>query len=625
MANTDIKTRIVLDSKNFDQKIETAKKSVKNYESGINSLAKTAGSSLIKFAGAFGVAMGAAELFNKAVNSTQTTGDAWIKMQDEMKGALDTFYVALSTGNFQGFLDNLSDAINKAGRLSVILDNLGTKTLFNNAEYDDLKTKYQLEIDAAKARNMSDAERNKHLVKAKNILKEMVSLRGPLKSANNEAYYANLDADAATFFRGNIKRSTWDYVMKDSNRSKVEQSAANYKKTAQSYSSRIKSSQIYDDVRQKMVDTPETKKIRAEFNKYRRSSQGKYEEFAKQFIEQRDDESSKIAEAIKIKAAANAITLDISSKQLEVANADAKINGSFNKQNKEGGKGSRIKKDEILPPGSIAAINKDILDLQKKFEKATTDTARIAIQSKIDELKKLIQTIDLTIKYSKPVSDTHSDYKSLKDDWARQAATNPPITDGLIVKGLPPVYTKSDVKTTNDYADSLNGIAQIIGNIQGATDGAASSWLNYMGNIMSGAAGMATAVMALSDANKAEAASASGAAAAEAIKSAAQTPLVGWLMVGAAAASVIAALASIPKFETGGIVPGASFNGDKILARVNSGEMILNSGQQANLFNMLNNGAPASSPAITTVKVRGSDLYLAISNYSKKSSNHKSL
>jgi hypothetical protein len=34
-----------------------------------------------------------------------------------------------------------------------------------------------------------------------------------------------------------------------------------------------------------------------------------------------------------------------------------------------------------------------------------------------------------------------------------------------------------------------------------------------------------------------------------------------------------------PKFETGGIVGGA-FYGDKILARVNSGEMIANSEQQ---------------------------------------------
>jgi len=39
--------------------------------------------------------------------------------------------------------------------------------------------------------------------------------------------------------------------------------------------------------------------------------------------------------------------------------------------------------------------------------------------------------------------------------------------------------------------------------------------------------------------------------------------------------SIIAAFSKIPKFATGGVVPGASFMGDNVLARVNSGEEIL--------------------------------------------------
>ena len=40
----------------------------------------------------------------------------------------------------------------------------------------------------------------------------------------------------------------------------------------------------------------------------------------------------------------------------------------------------------------------------------------------------------------------------------------------------------------------------------------------------------------------------------------------------------------------GGLVPGNSFTGDKLTARVNSGEMILNRGQQQNLFDMIKSG-----------------------------------
>ena len=42
------------------------------------------------------------------------------------------------------------------------------------------------------------------------------------------------------------------------------------------------------------------------------------------------------------------------------------------------------------------------------------------------------------------------------------------------------------------------------------------------------------------------------------------------------------------KYEDGGVVPGTSYTGDKVVANVNSGEMILNQQQQANLFKQAN-------------------------------------
>lgn len=71
---------------------------------------------------------------------------------------------------------------------------------------------------------------------------------------------------------------------------------------------------------------------------------------------------------------------------------------------------------------------------------------------------------------------------------------------------------------------------------------------------------------------------------------------VGALQVGA----VFAAQPQPPKFETGGIVLGNSFTGDKVPALVNSGEMILNREQQAELFNMAN-GQGSGRGEITVV------------------------
>ena len=52
-------------------------------------------------------------------------------------------------------------------------------------------------------------------------------------------------------------------------------------------------------------------------------------------------------------------------------------------------------------------------------------------------------------------------------------------------------------------------------------------------------------------------------------------------------AVVAGAFAGIQAFEHGGMVGGSSFSGDKLFARVNSGEMILNNRQQGNLSKMI--------------------------------------
>lgn len=84
-----------------------------------------------------------------------------------------------------------------------------------------------------------------------------------------------------------------------------------------------------------------------------------------------------------------------------------------------------------------------------------------------------------------------------------------------------------------------------------------------------------------------------------AYSSAAAIPIYGWtiapfaagLAATAAAIQIAAVNASkpqAPKFAEGGIIPGSSFAGDNVIARVNSGEMVLNSAQQAELFKMAN-------------------------------------
>ena len=56
------------------------------------------------------------------------------------------------------------------------------------------------------------------------------------------------------------------------------------------------------------------------------------------------------------------------------------------------------------------------------------------------------------------------------------------------------------------------------------------------------------------------------------------------------------------KFAEGGIVGGTSYTGDRRIARVNSGEMIINRSQQAELFDMINSGKSGNN---VTINIQG--------------------
>ena len=95
-----------------------------------------------------------------------------------------------------------------------------------------------------------------------------------------------------------------------------------------------------------------------------------------------------------------------------------------------------------------------------------------------------------------------------------------------------------------------------------------------------------------------------------------------WIAFGATAmAEMIAMISSIHSatgYATGGVVGGNSTNGDRLLIRVNSGEMILNKRQQTNLYNAIASGNIGGGGGTSTVsfRLRGSDIYGALKNYS---------
>lgn len=174
------------------------------------------------------------------------------------------------------------------------------------------------------------------------------------------------------------------------------------------------------------------------------------------------------------------------------------------------------------------------------------------------------------------------------------------------------------IKGNEDFANSLSAIGNAFGSMSSMADGAAGSILSYFGNLMNSVAAAIPAIDALNAKKKEESVANTEAAVTGAASSVASIPFVGAALAVAAIASVLAALANIPKYATGGIVGGSSFFGDHMIARVNSGEMILNQSQQGKLFDMINNGGPSNHITVDgEARVSGKAMYITIRNYMK--------
>lgn len=176
---------------------------------------------------------------------------------------------------------------------------------------------------------------------------------------------------------------------------------------------------------------------------------------------------------------------------------------------------------------------------------------------------------------------------------------------------------KRTMENVAGYSDILNSVGSIFNSLGANMDENGQAWMNFAGTVAQSVSKILPQLMSLVLGNEA-------AAMAEGTASSASLPFPANI---AAIASIIAELvavfAAIPKFAEGGIFSGKSGIGDYNIARVNSGEMILNGSQQARLFNMINQGTSNSTSMGTgsvEFKIRGNELVGVLNNYNHKRS-----
>ena len=172
------------------------------------------------------------------------------------------------------------------------------------------------------------------------------------------------------------------------------------------------------------------------------------------------------------------------------------------------------------------------------------------------------------------------------------------LVDGFlqIFEGIRKVIDMIDTMTGTTHALTLAKSMENAATEQGTADVAANTG----------------ATMANTGAAVANTAAKSGEAVAGATASGAKLAFpFNLVAIAAGIAAVAGALALVGSFPTGGIVGGGSPSGDKLLARVNSGEMILNNQQQRRLFNLLDGKGTVrgvGAPELNVVKPSVADL-----------------
>lgn len=186
------------------------------------------------------------------------------------------------------------------------------------------------------------------------------------------------------------------------------------------------------------------------------------------------------------------------------------------------------------------------------------------------------------------------------------------------------------IDTVISLVESYNTISEISRNLSRAKDAEELGALNARlagetGLIAAKNTELAADKLAEAQAKKnataslAETSAKSGEAIAGATASGAKMPFpYNLIAIAAGVSAVLAALSSISRFAGGGVVSGSK-HGDRNLAAVNGGEMILNQNQQGRLWNWLNSGSAPQGNASGKVEfvISGSNLRGVLRNEEK--------
>ena len=562
MADKTFIVKLASDSKQYQTGVNQARKSLDQFQKQNLSTAaamKTLTSTLSKFISVAALAKGAQEAFNKVVQGSQTTADAWAASMAAAKASVDNLFSSISTGDFSVFSMGLEKIAANAKAAAMALDQLGNASMswsyFQTAGTADLT-----ELQAI----VSDTERS--VAERTAAATQMAAIRDRLQKYADKYEQIALEAMAKEMTAAtnipwtNVTRADLEKVLEldllDTGMSaeRKDELAAHYKE----YTKRL--GQI-TPIRGAIINGAKSQSYirdEARYNAEVQALAASYQDailYNEVLVRKSDEWLQNLIQIVQ-----------------QADNAERsmrRVNSSVQSAEKT------VAAFAVTP--TPTAPTKKLGTLPGAAGLALLDVSGPTLPDKLPETVADLEDWDVLLARIAEHADASA------DGFDRMTAA----ADGFSSMGR--------------SLESLgNAFAQIGG----------KGW-QIAGNIISAAGAAIQAYTQMAQA----------AATAAAAEAAAETPTVyGKIaavttMLGAFAAMASSIQSSIRIYAEGGIITGQNYR-DGITARVSSGEMVINEADQRRLYDTIHNGgyAGGGGPAVIT----GEQIVLAINNYGRR-------
>ena len=535
---SDILTRLLLNTGDYDKKLSKAKASSNDFAANIGGKALSV---VGKFAGGIGIALGGVEAFNKVMRSSQTLSDQFDNTMNALKGSVDAFFMSIATGDWSAFNGGLMGTIRNMREVSALQDMLADAKLSMGFETRQFEREFVRLEGIVNNERLGKAERERAFADMQKLIADFKDKAEKTAKGAGETLVKEMNAKfGQNFTLADLEK----YITEVNNEflgTETLQRLNKYKETLAKFepggSMAVEGGYV--------VTKKQYMEMNAELEKMR-------------ILQDDNDESRKnmlaqLEYAVELQRRADEYLKRSLEKQTKVDNL-----------NKQGGGAKKVADKEKLPivVGQVSydtPIGEKILEWMngKEFNPVHVP---IVIEEEVDE-------------------------EDLSGRWAEHLA--------------------KEEKKVQDMNDALSSTAEIFGSLGSIAGSAGEDFLAATMQSMGSIAQMIMQLQALTTA--------------QGVSSASKLPFPANIAaIATVVATVASVFASLPKFADGGIVGGSSFFGDKLLARVNSGEMILNKQQQGRLLAMTaGNNVRVSGD----VRLSGKDIYISLRNYMSSTGN----